>query len=384
METAAQKRLLLVTFFFWFSMYTYVPTLAAYAQGLGASYNLVGMIIGSYGLAQLLLRIPIGLFSDARGTRKFFILCGLAMSATSGLGMWLVPSTLALLACRTLAGVAASTWVDFTVLFASYFPSRDAPKALGYLNAANNLGQVAAMLSGAYLAQQAGLSAPFLLGASGAALGLAGAFTLFENRLPKKPLRVAPLREAFTDVSLLRLSLLAIILQMVTYVTVFGFLPLAAKDLGATTFELGLLTTLTLTPSIFSSALSGSYFSPRFGERATLVCGLGLTALTCFAVPFISNLPALYLSQMIGGFARGLVLPLLMGLSIRAIAADKRSTAMGVFQALYGLGMFFGPLLAGLLGTLAGLSAGFWVTGLIGMAGAALAARRSYLLAKPQ
>ncbi len=379
METSAQKRLLLVTLFFWFSMYTYVPTLAAYAQSLGAAYDLVGMIIGSYGLAQLLLRIPLGIFSDASGTRKFFILCGLALSAVSGLGMWLVPTTLALLVCRTLAGAAASTWVDFTVLFVSYFPISDAPKALGYLNAANNLGQVAAMLSGAYLAQHAGLQSPFLLGAVAAALGLAGAFSLFENRLPKKPVRTDTLREVFADVNLLRLSLLGIILQMVTYVTVFGFLPLAAKDLGASTFELGLLTTLTLTPSIFSSALSGSYFSRRFGERATLVSGLSLTALTCFAVPFISSLPALYLSQMIGGFARGLVLPLLMGMSIRTFPANKRSTAMGVFQSLYGLGMFFGPLLAGLLGTVAGLSSGFLATGLIGLAGAGLAARRTYL-----
>ena len=46
METAAQKKLLLVTLLFWFAMYTYVPILAPYAQSLGASYDMTGMIIG--------------------------------------------------------------------------------------------------------------------------------------------------------------------------------------------------------------------------------------------------------------------------------------------------------------------------------------------------
>jgi MFS family permease len=87
----------------------------------------------------------------------------------------------------------------------------------------------------------------------------------------------------------------------------------------------------------------------------------------------------LYLSQAIGGFARGLVLPLLMGLSIKLFPDDKRSTAMGIFQAIYGLGMFGGPVLAGALSSTYNLAMGFWVTGMIGLAGAGLAGWRKYL-----
>lgn len=382
METAAQKKLLMVTLLFWFAMYTYVPILAPYAQSLGASYDMTGMIIGAYGLSQLLLRIPLGILSDASGTRKLFIFWGLVLAAGSSFGMWLLPAAFALLVCRTLAGVAASTWVDFTVLFVSYFPIKESPRALGYLNAANNLGQVAAMLSGAYLAQHVGMNAPFLLGAVAGVIGLAGAFLLEEKKLPKKPVNTVVLREAFQNVRLLKLSFLGIIIQMLTFVTVFGFLPLAATAIGASTFELGLLTTTTMVPSIFSAAMSGAYFSRRFGERNTLAGGLLLTSLTCLAIPWIEQLSWLYISQMLGGFARGLVLPLLMGLSIRDFPADKRSTAMGVFQSLYGLGMFFGPLLAGLVSGAAGLSTGFALTGAIGLCGAALAFWRPFLIGK--
>ena len=143
--------------------------------------------------------------------------------------------------------------------------------------------------------------------------------------------------------------------------------------------ELGLLTTVAIVPSIVSSALSGSFFSVHFGERRTLVLGLSTMALSSMAIPFVTTLPGLYVSQAIGGFGKGLVFPLLMGLCIKNFAADKRSTAMGVFQAAYGLGMFGGPVLAGLINSLFGLHAGFAVTGLIGLVGAALAGWPRYL-----
>jgi len=379
MDTWVKRILLLVTGFFWFSMYTYVPTMTSYAQNLGASYDMVGLIIGAYGFVQLILRIPIGILSDAWGRRKLFVCAGIVLASLSSFGMWLLPTAGALLLCRGLAGAAAATWVDYTVLYASYFPSKEAPKAMGFLNAANNLGQVAAMLSGGYIAQQFGLRSPFILGAIGGVVGIVLSFGVREKRTLRKNVNLSILTKTLRNSNLLRLSGLGIISQVVTFVTVFGFLPLAAQALGASIFELGLLTTATMIPSIFSAALSGTFFSRHFGERTTLVTGLLFLSLTCIAIPFINNLSLLYVSQAIGGFARGLVLPLLMGLSIKNLSGDKRSTVMSVFQAIYGLGMFGGPVLAGILSNVFGLAVGFLVTGLIGLIGAGLAGWDRYL-----
>lgn len=379
MDTWEKRILIFVTGFYWFAMYTYVPTMALYAQSLGASYDMVGVIIGAYGFTQLILRIPIGVFSDAWGNRKLFVIGGIALASLSGLGMWLLPTVAALLICRGLAGVAASAWVDYTVLYASYFPSKEAPKALGFINAVNNLGQVTAMLAGGYVAQRGGLASPFLLGAVAGGVGIILSLFVREKPAEPKPVNTKVLTEALQDSNLLRLSGLGIILQVVTFVTVFGFLPLAAQRLGASNFELGLLTTVTMVPSIFSSAMSGAYFSKRFGERATLVAGLFIISVSCIAIPFIGSLSFLYISQAAGGFARGLVFPLLMGLSIKNFPGDKRSTAMGVFQALYGLGMLGGPILAGILSNAFGLNVGFFVTGVIGLIGTGLAGYKRYL-----
>lgn len=60
----------------------------------------------------------------------------------------------------------------------------------------------------------------------------------------------------------------------------------------------------------------------------------------------------------------------MMGLSIREIDASKRATAMGFFQAIYGLGMFLGPVLVGFISDVVDLSWGFWAVAILGMSGA--------------
>ncbi len=379
MINRSKQILLVVTMLLAVSLYTYVPILALYAQQLGASYEMIGLIVGSYGIVQVFLRIPIGIFSDSRSCHKVFIILSMMLSLMSSLGMWLMPIVVALLVFRTLSGVAASMWLNYTVLYASYFPPHEAPKALGLLNAVNSFGQVAGMLAGGYVAQQVGIDATFMLSVAAATIGSILAMFVYEEKRPHKAVNTVALSEALQDDNVLRLSGLGIITQIITFVTVFGFLPVAGKELGASHMELGLLTTVAIVPSIVSSALSGSFFSVHFGERRTLVLGLSTMALSSMAIPFVTTLPGLYVSQAIGGFGKGLVFPLLMGLCIKNFAADKRSTAMGVFQAAYGLGMFGGPVLAGLINSLFGLHAGFAVTGLIGLVGAALAGWPRYL-----
>ncbi len=65
------------TFLFWTSLYVYVPILAPYGRHLGGSMTVIGLIISSYGLMQLLFRIPLGVWSDRIGRRKPFLAAGL-------------------------------------------------------------------------------------------------------------------------------------------------------------------------------------------------------------------------------------------------------------------------------------------------------------------
>ena len=77
---------------FWAGLYLYVPTLSVYSKGKGASLSLVGLIAGSYGLAQLIFRVPLGAASDRLGLRKPFVLAGFLVIIASCLGLAWAPT----------------------------------------------------------------------------------------------------------------------------------------------------------------------------------------------------------------------------------------------------------------------------------------------------
>ena len=81
-----ENRLFSAVFLFWFSVYTYPSFLTSYAVNtLHATNVLAGMIVGSYGLTQMILRIPLGILSDVLKRRKPFVMMGFGLSiAASG------------------------------------------------------------------------------------------------------------------------------------------------------------------------------------------------------------------------------------------------------------------------------------------------------------
>jgi len=64
------KLFVFVTAFYWFSMYAYIPTFSPYLESLGASHKMIGLILGSYGFSQMLIRIPLGIYSDRINKNK--------------------------------------------------------------------------------------------------------------------------------------------------------------------------------------------------------------------------------------------------------------------------------------------------------------------------
>ena len=73
----------LLVAFFWMTMYSYVPNLPEYARSLGANAVVLGVIGGVYGIAQIILRIPIGATSDKTGKNKLMLQVGMGVLAVS-------------------------------------------------------------------------------------------------------------------------------------------------------------------------------------------------------------------------------------------------------------------------------------------------------------
>lgn len=359
----------IVTILYWFSLYAYSSELTPYAEELGADYTMIGIIGGAFGITQLVLRLPQGIISDRINKRKLFIILGLFLGVISPLFPFFYPSVNSILICRLIAGITATTWIPYTILFSSLFKRSDSPKAMGLLNAFNYIGRMVAMLSAGALAFSFGAKYLFLLSAIASAVGLAFSFLIKENdELSPKPIRAKEIKEIPKDKLLLIYSILAIITQFISYATFYGFTPIVADNtFHANSLEFGFLAFLAELPGALISPIAGTLLIKYLGERRVLLIGFMLSATACFLIPFVPNLLTLYGVQFVCGIGRGMVFPLLMGLSIKHVSNEKRSTAMGYYQAMYSLGIFFGPMVLGYIGKVYGLNIGFYTTGLIGL-----------------
>ncbi|MDW7670626.1 MAG: MFS transporter [Bacillota bacterium] len=359
----------MVTILFWFALYAYVPQMPGYAREMGASYRMIGLIAGSYGITQTLLRIPLGIGSDILGKRKIFILIGAVSAMISALIVFLFPSPAVLLAARFLAGVSAATWVTFTVMYASYYPPLEATKAVGIIQSMNRIGMFLAMLAGGVVASYYGTKSIFLLSFFVGLMALGLSLTIQEEKasVTEKAFHRSDLPAIIQNRQVRLICLLGALSQLIMYAGPLGFSPIVAGHLGATGFQLSLLTMMFIFPQIIVSLLSGTFFIRVFGEKISLIIGFSLMITLCFATPLVPHLSLLYGFQFLAGIGNAIAFPLLTGLVIRNVDMRLRNTTMGFFQAFFGLGMITGPVLVGILSQQYSLQVGFWAVGVLGL-----------------
>ncbi len=145
-----------------------------------------------------------------------------------------------------------------------------------------------------------------------------------------------------------------------------------AKDLGASRADLGLLTAVSLIPFTLAQPVAARLIE-KVGFRATVFGGLALSGVMTLVTPLASGFTAVMALQVVAGLGRGLLGVSLMSLAILSVDQRERATAMGVYQAVYAIGMFLGPLVGGIIGERAGLPAVFASTGALSL-GAGVAA----------
>lgn len=359
---------ILVTLVYWFAMYVYMPILTPYAESMGASLSMIGLILGSYGFTQMLIRIPLGIYSDRIGRRKVFVVLGVACSTISCIGLGIASTPWLALLFRGLAGVAAAAWVVFTVMYASFYPPEHSGKAMAVIMFYTSVGQLVASTLGGFAADAFGYKAPFIIGGAAGLAGTMLSVTIKEPVVRREPLNIDSLMKVGLNPQLLWVSTLALLVQAVTFATIYGFNQSYAASIGASDQQLTILMLISALAIALASRTS-DLVAGRIGERQTLILSFLLMMLASGSVPYTSSMLALYLTQAVNGFGRGLIFPVLLSLSIKCVAPDKRSTAMGFFQALYGIGMTAGPVFAGWVSELFGMRTGYLSVALVGLFG---------------
>jgi MFS family permease len=155
-------------------------------------------------------------------------------------------------------------------------------------------------------------------------------------------------------------SFASAVCQFGVWAVVFAFLPLLARQLGAGEILVSLLMTTNLVANTAANIFST--FRVRKENQGLLLFGsFALFATGALLATVASSVPLLFAATSLMGIANGIFYPVLLGLSIERIDLSHRTTAMGIHQAVYAMGMFAGPWIGGMLSDALGIRAMFGI-----------------------
>jgi len=334
---------------YWAALYLYMGTLPIYVEGkVAGDLAMVGVVLSMYGLWQALLRFPLGIVSDWLGKRKVFVIGGMAFAGLGAMLMGQAGGVSGVLLGRILTGVAAAAWVPLVVTFSSSFRPDQAVLSTLVLTLVGSTSRALATGVTGTLNAWGGDSLAFWLAGGAAVLAIGVFMFIREPRRPQKQPSWGSVTKLITRPDVLLPAVLALFVLYAVWSSIFGFNPKLATLIGANDSALSLLTSLNAIAAT-SGTLAATAIASRLGARRLIYIGFALLAGGVLLAAVAPALWVLFVAQALTGVAQGVAAPILMGLSIRYVDEQERSTAMGLHQTVYAFGMFGGPAISGLL-----------------------------------
>lgn len=348
-------------FFFWIALYFYTPVLPVYVASFGVSLSMVGTVVSAYAVPQLILRIPLGLWFDALKRRKPVVAVGIVAAIVGAIGLGLSPGPWFLFISRIITGLGAAAWVVFVVYLAGYYRKEETGKAMGLANFVQGISLVVATSTGGLAADVWGIGYTFFGAALVGILALVVLLPVASPEVQLKKVSLAGFSSVFTNRLLLKASLMSALITFAGFSGVYGFTPIYGAKIGASHAGLGIISMLAVGASAVAS-LATVWVVKKRGNRFTILLGGLLMGVTLLSIPFTSHVYQLMLVQVFHGLGQGVLRTVFMTLSLQELPVQQRATAMGVFQAMYSIGMLLGPLISGFLADSQGLDSVFYLS----------------------
>ena len=342
---------ILGSLFWWFSLYIYVPVLPIYSKDLGSSLQFVGIIVGSYAVGQILFRIPIGYLSDRLKSRKLFSVLSGIVSFLGSLYLFISNSPNDILIGRTITGVAAAGWVAISVYYSSFFPRNERFKSSTIILSSNMLSVFLGTFLSGYISDLISIKTCFLL--SMVAAILSSILFLFSKEKPfdaKSQFSTIQFINLLRNKLLICLCLIGIFIQFITFSINFSYFPIYLNELSFSDSIVGNLVAF-YTLASFIGTISSPRLIKRFGLWKIFIYSAILIGLTTLITPLFENLFLLIFLRLIGGIGGGIIFSSCMSSIVRGFQENYQASAMGIFQAVYAIGMFLGPILSGVIGS---------------------------------
>ena len=357
-----------------------IPLLPFCALDLGGAGLVVGVLVSSYAIAQLISAPLWGRVSDRFGRRPALII-GLAFSAVAYVIFAFAGSILVLLLSRLVQGAGGGTTGVIQAYVADATEPENRARSLGWISAATNLGVAIGPVLGS-LSFSLGREAPGLFAA-----GLCVLNIIFAWRFLKESHDVGAAAAEGVKVRRSREALVGVIrnsgepasrLIWIYAIAMGAFQGMNAVlalflglRFGVTEQTIGFFFMYIGTISVLARAVVLGPAVDRFGEARLSRFGVIVLALGLATIPLAQGFVGLALAIALVPLGTAFTFPCITSLLSRVIGRHERGLYMGVQQTFGGIARVIGPIWAGWAYDHLGVGVPFW-TGAVLVAGTLL------------
>lgn len=357
---------------YWSQLLGYSPHLSPYMTYLGASSTLIGLMLGGYGIPQIILRIPVGILTDNTGQYKKYIIIGNVIGVIACLCMWCFEDPWIMIVCRFFAGINASAWVCYTIYYGGFFSSVGTLRPQSHTAAMTYGGQVIAYAIATPIVNNYGYKPVFFALFIVSVICLILSILIQDNHMKaseKPKITTETLKGLLHNKKLWFISLTGFVLQLVTFSAPLGFTSQHASNIGATAVELTIITLVCTAGAVVSSLFISMPLTKLFGEKLTFCIAMATFPIYCFLLPLCQSVIAIIVLQLIFSLGHGISLSLMFGLTVKDIPYESQSAAMGFYGTVSSIGTFIGPFVVGLITDFMSLNMAFIAIGVISLIG---------------
>ncbi len=345
------------------------PLLPFLLENITSEGRILGLLSGSYALAQFAVTPLIGALSDRFGRKPIIATC--VTGSVLGLGLFALTISLdwpkqtvlpliLLFIARLIDGMSGGTAATASAVLADISPPEKRAQAFGLIGVTFGLGFILGPFLGGKLASSFSVNIPVWVATGFAIFNLIIVLTLLPETHPVSARKDLPRKRDLNPLSQIvrvmrnrsvgRLSL-SFFLFFMAFNGFTAILILYLKQ--RFNWGPGAATTAFLIVGIVATIVQGGLIGPlvkRFGEWRLSLAGLGLVIVGCLIIPMTQPDHArisIYTAVAILAVGTGLVTPTLRSLVSRRLDSEGQGAALGSLQALQSLGSFIGPSLAG-------------------------------------
>ena len=367
-------KFIIIIILFWFAQYVYIPYQTPFLTAIDVSAGFIGIVVGAYGFSQMLLRIPLGMLADWHLNHKLLITLGTLLAGLASIIRVLFPNSIGFLFGNIFSGIASSTWLSFMVYFLKLRSDVSKVENMGILVMANNIGMLLGFVISSLFYTKITMKGLCILGLLAGILSCIMTITLptFQFSYSSGKKSFINLISLFKNKCLLICGVLAFIQQGIQMATTMSFTSQVIKEINAPSYAEGLCSIIYMCSAVLFARLTSSKYIAKFSDRSILIVSYILLALYCFTIPLAKQVYLIYLLQIIPGVGTGILFAILNATAISNVPQKSLSTATGVFQSIYALGMTLFPIFAGQLRAKYSMNISFIVMGIWALMGGSI------------